>query len=402
MICEEVKINLHDYVDELLDDSTKREVEKHIRNCDLCFKEYKKMTVFFDQLKQLPALINPPVEILEKVKSELMKIQSVSSISVPQIPTANSRKLMKEKEKQQRKLLKERSVVKKSNITKRIYKKPYSPAPTVEIKRVLLIVLPLAIIAFAYFLYDFQKYNYPWSVVSLSGNPIISGRPDKSDKWDQGETLVTDETSKAAVQIPKVGTMEVGPNSLLVLDKAKDGVNLVTMRNGKVSVINKEDMPDFTLQLNNFEIIDRGGKFDLENLSVLGAKLKVNSAFVEILYNGNSYIVNENHTCTLRKGFRPGIPVHQNASDSLRAAIESFDFQNGGEASVEKIISLAKEEDMLTLLALIPAVTQLQRQIIFQEISNRFPPPESVTRAGIIRLDKDMLYRWWEEIEWQL
>lgn len=402
MICEEVKINLHDYVDELLDDSTKREVEQHIRNCDLCFREYKKMIVFFDQLKQLPALIDPPQEIIEKVKSELMKIQGASSISILQAPTANSRKLLKEKEKQQKKLLKERPVVKKSNITRRIYKKPYSSPPTVEIKRVLMTVLPLAIIAFAYFLYDFQKYNYPWSVISIEGNPIISGRPDKSDKWDQGETLVTDETSKASVQIPKVGTMEVGPNSLLVLDKAKDGANLVIMRNGKVSVINKEDMADFTLLLNDFEIVDRGGKFELENLSVPGAKLKVSTAFVEILYNGNSYMVNESHTCTLRKGFRPGIPVHKNASDSLLAAIELFDFGNGGEASVEKIISLAKEEDMLTLLALIPVVPQLQRQIIFQEISNRFPPPESVTRAGIIRLEKDMLYRWWEEIEWQL
>lgn len=402
MTCEEVKINLHDYVDELLDDSTKQQVEQHIRICDLCFKEYRKMTIFFDQLKQLPALITPPQEIIEKVKSELMKIQVGANVSIQQIPTVNSRKLMKEKEKQQKKLLKDRSVVKKSNITKRIYRKPYSPGATVELKRVLLTVLPLVIIAFAYFLYDFQKYNYPWKVVNVEGNPIISGRPDKSDRWDQGETLVTDVTSQASIQIPKVGTMVIGPNSLLVLDRAKDGANLVTMKNGKVSVINKDEMPEFTLQVNDFEIVDRGGKFELEYLSALGAKLHVNSAFTEIIYDDNSYMIDENHTCILRKGFRPGTPVHNNSSDSMRAAIESFDFDNGGEAAIEKIISLAKERDMLTLLSLIPVVPQLQRQVLFQEISNRFPPPESVTRAGIIRLEKDMLYRWWEEIEWQL
>lgn len=402
MICEEVKINLHDYVDELLDDVTKRELEQHIRNCDLCFKEYKKMIFFFDQLKQLPAIINPPREILESVKTELLNIRGAAAGFDQKVSAKDSKKILKEKERQEKKLDKERAAVRKSRITKKIYRKPYSPGPSVEVKRILLIVLPLAIIAFGYFLYDYQKYNYPWRVISIEGNPTIDGSPEKSDRWSQGEILVTDASSKATVEIPKVGTLEIDKNSRLVLDKAKDGANLVILKNGKVSITNSADMPEFSIMVNDFEIVDRGGKFEIENLSVLGAILKVNYAFAEIVHNGNSYMVDENHICVLRRGFRPGIPVNKNSSDSMRAAVESFDFNNGGEAAIEKIISLAKERDMLTLLALIQVVPQLQRQIIFQEISNRFPPPESVTRAGIIRLDKDMLYRWWEEIEWQL
>jgi hypothetical protein len=402
MICEEVKINLHDYVDELLDDSTKRELEQHIRNCDLCFKEYQKMTLFFDKLKQLPAIINPPQEIIEKVKNELLKQLSPSSAHSQTSPLKTSRKIIKEKEKQKRKLLKESPAVKKSNITRRIYSRPYAPGSSIEIRKILLIILPLVIVAFGYYLYDLRKYNYPWSVVSVKGNPIVNGKPGESDKWNQGEILITDKTSQASVRIPKVGTINVSENSFLSLDKAKDGANLITLKNGKVSVVNEESMPDFTISVTDFDILDRGGKFDLEYLTSAGAKLEVDFAFVEITHEGNSYLVDENHTCVLRKGFRPGLPVHLKASDSLRAAIELFDFKEGGEEAVEKIIKFAKEEDMLTLLALIPFVPQLQRQIIFQEISNRFPPPESVTRAGIIRLDKDMLYRWWEEIEWQL
>ncbi|MFA7418247.1 MAG: zf-HC2 domain-containing protein [Melioribacteraceae bacterium] len=402
MICEEVKINLHDYVDELLDELTKRDVEYHIRNCDLCFKEYQKMLAFFERLRLLPVVINPPKEIIEGVKSELMNIRGASFVPDVNVTPRNARKIAKEKEKQEKKLNKERAVVRKSLVTKRIYKKPYSKGPSVELKRILYTAIPLALIAFGYFVYDFQKYNYPWQVVSIAGNHTVNGRADKSDKWDQGETLSTDDQSKAIVTIPKVGTMEVGTNSLLVLDRAKDGANQVYIKKGSVSISNTEDMPDYSLIVDGFEIIDRGGKFELAAGSSLGAILKVNFAFVEIPYNGNSFMIDENHTCVLRKGKRPGTPIHVKASDSLRAAVELFDFGNGGEASVERIISLAKEEDMLTLLSLIPHVQQLQRQILFQEISNRFPPPENVTRAGIIRLESEMLYRWWEEIEWQL
>jgi len=402
MTCEEVKINLHDYVDEHLDDITKREVEYHIRNCDLCFKEYKKMMVFFDQLKQLPAVINPPKEIIDSVKTELMRMQGLITNVDKQEHIKDSRKIQKEKERQERKLKNENSAARKSRITKRIYKKPYNPGPSTEVKRIFLIALPLAIIAFGYFLYDFQKYNYPWHVVTVEGNPIIGGKTQNQDKWDQGEILSTDDYSKAVAHIPKVGTLEVGFDSELVLDKAKDGANKITFKRGLIVVNNIENMPDFTISINDFEIIDRGGNFVLENIDLLESRIKVDYAFAEIRHNGNSYMIDENHVCVLKKGFRPGTPVNIKSSDSLRAAVQSFDFENGGEHAIEKIIQYANEEDMLTLLALIPFVPQLQRQVIFQEISNRFPPPESVTRAGIIRGEKEMLYRWWEEIEWQL
>ncbi|KAF0149935.1 MAG: hypothetical protein FD143_2659 [Ignavibacteria bacterium] len=402
MICEEVKINLHDYIDELLDDLTKREVEQHIRNCDLCFKEYKKMIVFFDQLKQLPAIINPPKDVLDLVKTELMRIHGLITHTDQQVSLSDSRKIQKEKHIQEKILRKEGAPLRKSRVTKGIYKKPYNPGPPAEVKRLLLTVLPLAMIAFAYFLYDFQKYNYPWQIVSTIGNLVVDGRNVNDDSWDQGEILSTDDESMAVVHIPLVGTMEVGNNSVLLLDRAKDGANKVTLKQGIINLINNRDMPDFSILVNGFEVISRGGKFEIENLSLLGAKLKVGYAFVEIEHNGTTYMVDENHTCILKKGFRPGTPVNSNSSDSMRAAVAAFDFEDGGEEAVAKIISFANEQDMLTLLALIPFVSQLQRQIIFQEISNRFPPPESVTRAGIIRLDKEMLYRWWQEIEWQL
>ncbi|MHB8930668.1 MAG: anti-sigma factor family protein, partial [Melioribacteraceae bacterium] len=74
MNCEEVKISLHDFVDETLDGFMKREVETHLRTCDNCFNEYKKIRNFFDILKNLPYTIEPPKGIVESFSAELLKI----------------------------------------------------------------------------------------------------------------------------------------------------------------------------------------------------------------------------------------------------------------------------------------------------------------------------------------
>jgi hypothetical protein len=86
----------------------------------------------------------------------------------------------------------------------------------------------------------------------------------------------------------------------------------------------------------------------------------------------------------------------------LKSEVEKFDYENGGDDSIQKIISTANKEDILTLLALIPNASQLQRQVLFQVIANHYPPPTGVTRMGIIKADFEMLYKWWDEIEWQI
>jgi hypothetical protein len=128
----------------------------------------------------------------------------------------------------------------------------------------------------------------------------------------------------------------------------------------------------------------------------------VEFGFVEIGYKNQSYFVSEGYVCEIKNNYPPGIPYRLNASDTLKNEVEKFDYENGGDDSVQKIISTAHNEDMLTLLALIPNTSQLQRQLLFQVVANHYPPPSGVTRMGIIKADSEMLNKWWEEIEWQI
>lgn len=401
MNCEEVKIFLNDYIDEELDEVTRHEVEYHIRNCDSCIKDYKKFMLFFERLKDLPIAINPPTDLIDKIKDELLKESGVKSQTDLKLSRLETKKILKERKRQTQSLSKINPVVKKSKATKQLAKKRLHIDTASSTKNFLKFVLPLLLLVIGYIIYDQSRINHPWQVIALEGTIRIDNKANET-KWFKGSTLKTDENSKAKILVPSVGVVYVEANSNIELETAKKGNNEIKINDGKLKVLNTELIPSLKLLINNIEIIDRAGEFETAVDVYKNIEVDVKSGFVEIIHNDKKYLVDKNYTCKIQRGMKPGIPIRKDASDSLKLAVDWFEFRNGGNQAVEKIINFSRQSDMLTLLALIPRVNQLQRQIIFQIISNYFPPPETITRAGIIRLDEEMLYRWWEEIEWQI
>ena len=72
MNCEEVKISLNDYIDEILKSEDKKEVETHLQKCGNCMAEYKRLLKFFESLKEIPFTIDIPSDLVAKLTSELI------------------------------------------------------------------------------------------------------------------------------------------------------------------------------------------------------------------------------------------------------------------------------------------------------------------------------------------
>lgn len=405
MNCEEVKISLHDFVDEQLDGFMKRDVEAHISKCDTCFTEYKKIRIFFDKLKELPYFIEPPEDIVITFSAQLLNRSLKDESPDPTPQPGDIKKLKKEQERQEKQLQRSRGALRKSFISKTMIvkrKTPSLPSMGVRWNKLLLILLPLVLIAVGYFVYDYQKNNSPWNVMTLEGAVKINGLMDRSDKIDEGQSLLTENLSRASISVPKVGNVEIGENSLIVLSKAKNGDNKIILRYGSINVTNTSNMPEFSIELKDYIIKDRGGEFSVSIDDRKNAKVYVKYGFLEIQKNEEIIYLNEGYSCEIRDGFKIGTPYHEDAPEELKEEVINYDYRNGGEYSINKIMELATEKDMLTLLALIPKSSQQKRQDLFQAIANKFAPPASVTRMEIIKGDSQMLYLWWQEIEWQL
>lgn len=404
MNCEEVKINLHYFLDNDLDNKTKKEVEVHLHQCESCYNEFKRLRKFFERLKLLPYAIDPPQDIIDSLSKELLDRSASEAKKKTQEKLPDIEKTKKLKTTKEKKVRLERSAIRRSAASRTILSpgllKPYSFR--FERKEIVLIPIVLILIGALYFFYDFQKYNSPWDIQCLDGYTIINGKISPSGKLEQGETLTSDKTSHITLHVPDVGRMEMSPSSSIELVKAKDGDNVVKVNYGSVKIISTVGMPNLRIMLSTAAVIDKAGTFKVSVDQNRNAIVKVESGFVDINYKDADVLVDDGFVSTVNDNYRPGSPIRVNAPDSLKREIEKFDYLKGGDESVEKIASMAQESDMLTLLAMIHFASKRQREMLFQAVVNYFPPPLGVTRLGIVSGDNEMLYKWWEDIQWQM
>lgn len=406
MNCEEIKISLHDFVDELLDDNRKREIEAHLKTCNNCFAEYKKVKKFFDKLKDMPYTIEAPSNLVEILSDELLKKAVAEKQEERATPKVKINKLKREQVKQEKLLKNSRGAFRKSRVTKSIFttriSAPVVPRFGLELKKTILTLLPIVLFAVGYFVYDFSLINSPWKVRTITGNVLINGQIRTNERWEENESMVTDSYSKAVINVPKTGRIEVDPNSFLILLKAKDNGNRIKFLKGSIRVINSNLLPYLTIEIENFLIYDRGGTFEITIDDNSYTNVTVEYGYLEIEQKGRKFFVDEGYTCQIRPNTHPGIPHRVDAPDELKSEIRKLDYEGGGDESVQKIISIATESDMLTLLGLIPKSSESYRAVLFNKISAYYPPPPGVTLEGIVKLDPDMLEKWWFEIEWQI
>lgn len=405
MNCEEIKISLHDYIDEIIASEYKKEIETHLRKCEACFTEYNKLNKFFDALKEIPFTIEIPQDIVETLSSELLNKIVQEKEKKENIQQVNVRKIKREQLKQESNLKHSRGAARKSHITRTIATgriTEYVPGNIgLNFKKTVLTLIPLFIIALAYFVYDFTLINSPWKIRSTGGTYLINGSITETGLWNEGESLFTEDNSTVMVSVPNTGKLEIIPNSIVSLEKAKDGYNKIILNKGEIKISNTSLLPDLSIQLNDCIVYDRGGVIYLSNKNKI-ARIFVEYGLAEYERKGNKYLICEGYVTEIRSGHRAGTPYRIDAPDSLKNEIEIFDYQNGGSNSLDNIIKFAKTKDMLTLLALIPHASTVKRGMLFQTIANHFPPPSNVTYDGIIKLNKEMLVGWWYEIEWQL
>jgi hypothetical protein len=108
--------------------------------------------------------------------------------------------------------------------------------------------------------------------------------------------------------------------------------------------------------------------------------------------------------CATKRGIGPGTPFFEDASETFRLALSKLDFDPNqtGEGSTKPlgmVLDNARARDTLTLWHLLSRVNGRDRELVYERMAAYVPPPNGVTREGVLALNQQMLATWKQALE---
>jgi len=248
----------------------------------------------------------------------------------------------------------------------------------------------------------YQNYGprASWPVTSLAGMPKVGGSViNDESRIRVGDALVTDGVSRAEISVGAIGHVKVAPDSRVRLVEAGITEHRLALDHGKIEAKISAPPRLFFVDTPSAEAIDLGCAYTLEVDDEGRGFLHVTSGWVMLVLKGRESYVPIGAMCETRPGVGPGTPYFEDASITFRDALASFDFEGGSSDALNTLLDEARDRDSFTLWHLIQRVDAPTREVVLDRMIALVGLPKSVTREGIMQLDKQMLEVWKDELD---
>ncbi|HYP25270.1 MAG TPA: zf-HC2 domain-containing protein [Blastocatellia bacterium] len=248
--------------------------------------------------------------------------------------------------------------------------------------------------------YYFRATASSWEVVSLAGQPVIESNPIReTGSLGVGDWLETDGSSRAQISVSNIGQVEVEPNTRIRLVETRLTEHRLELERGTMHAMIYAPPRLFFVDTPSATAIDYGCAYTLAVDDTGASFLHVTMGLVAMESKGRESMVPAGAACETRPGVEPGTPYFEDASDALKAALSRLDFEGGGAEALRVVLSESRRFDTLTLWHLLARVGEQERGEVYDRMIALSPAPDTVTREGIIRLDKNMLDQWRDDME---
>jgi FecR protein len=238
-----------------------------------------------------------------------------------------------------------------------------------------------------------------WDVRRLAGTPRVGDAAiGQLGTIRVGQWLVTDDSSRAVIDVGDIGTVDVKPGSRVRVVTARPTDHRLALAFGSIDA--KVDAPPrlFFVDTPAGTAVDLGCAYTLDVDSAGNGVLRVTQGYVEFDWSGRRSIVPLGAVAQIRVGVGPGTPYVDDAPAALRRALFAFDFGAGGRDAVRAALAAARAEDALSLWHLLSRVAPDLRPAVYDRLVALVPPPAGVSRDSALRLDAATLDRYWQKI----
>ena len=245
-----------------------------------------------------------------------------------------------------------------------------------------------------------------WDVSSVEGTPRIGEKTistkEGTSRLGIGQMLETDRQSRASLQADDTGKIEVDPSTRLRLLSMGSGLKRIALDRGTIHTYIWAPPGQFIVDTPSAVTVDLGCAYILQVDDSGAGMVRTSLGWVGFKLNGHESFIPAGAACATRPKVGPGTPYFEDASAEFRSALARFDFEDSTPQQrahdVAIVLGEARNRDALTLWHLLVRVDEGQRVLVYDRLSQFVPPPSTVTKEGILRVDQPMLDLWWNEL----
>ncbi|MEK6324384.1 MAG: zf-HC2 domain-containing protein [Acidobacteriota bacterium] len=239
-----------------------------------------------------------------------------------------------------------------------------------------------------------------WVVDNIVGNVRIGGdHTIDIGSLAVGETLETDSSSRARINVAMIGEVEVDPNTRIRLVQTRLTEHRLALDRGRIHAKISAPPRLFFVDTPSAEAIDLGCAYTLEVDDAGRGLLHVTLGEVALVRNGREVYVPRYAMCQTRPGIGPGTPYFEDASEAFVRALEKFDFEDGAQEAFSAVLKESRPRDTFTLWHLLSRVEGDQRVQVLDRMIELVGLPQGVTREGTLQLDQKTLDTWKDEMD---
>lgn len=247
-------------------------------------------------------------------------------------------------------------------------------------------------------------FNYSpspwWKVTRIAGTVTIDGdHIGDTGRLAVGETLETDNSSRAQIFVAAIGEVDVDPNTRIRLVETKVTEHRLALNRGRISARISAPPRLFFVDTPSAQAIDLGCEYTLEVDDAGRGLLHVTLGWVALVRNSREVYVPRYAMCQTRLGVGPGTPYFEDASETFVRQLERFDFEGGAEDALKALLAEARPRDTFTLWHLLSRVDGDQRVQVLNRMIELVGLPKGVTREGTLQLDQKTLDAWKDEMD---
>ena len=245
-----------------------------------------------------------------------------------------------------------------------------------------------------------------WEVARIEGAPLVGAQSIRGagakGKLEVGQLLVTNADSRATITVAEIGEIQVDPGTRLRLLQTMRDRKRIALEEGTIHAAIWAPPGEFVVDTPSAVAVDLGCAYTLRIGPDGSGVLRTTLGWVGFHANGRDSFIPAGAAAFTRRGLGPGTPYFEDASESFRTALTQLDLagisHESRAASLRVVLAQARKEDALSLWHLLSRTQGDEREQVFRRFAGLVPPPDGVTRNGILRLDQQQLDLWWNAL----